>query len=456
MSPTHRSTTRRAGATRFRIAALAGVLSSSLFPVAAQADAVIEWNATYDAAAPSYGGPPQRAYLGVLVQVAVHDALNAIDRRYETYAPTAPAPAHASPDAAIAAAARDVLVDKLGCLPTPPPARAAACANIATRYAADLAAIPDGPAKSAGIATGQAAAQSILALRHNDGSATWNLPYTLAPGKGVHQPTPPNFPAPANAGYAQLRPFTMISTTQFRAVPGELFNLRSLAYTLDYNLVKHVGNLHVRASRPDSAETDIARFWPSGGANWSLVGRTIVAGRGLDRWQHARLFALMTLAEVDGTIQTFDAKYTYNFWRPITAIRWADDGNPLTKADPGWMPLFSFSGPFATPPYPDYTCALPTASGANTEVLRRFFGTDKVPYTLTVNAAELSSPALPGIVIPQKSITRSYARLSQAAQESALSRVLAGIHFYEGCLLGVHYGEKVGKQAFQRYLRPVR
>lgn len=422
----------------------------------AQADAVVDWNATYDAASPSYGGPPQRAYLGALVHIAIHDALNAIDRRYDTYAPTAPAPAFASADAAIASAARDVLVDKLGCLPTPLPARVAACADIAAKYAAALAAVPDGPAKLAGIATGQAAARSILALRQGDGSATWNLPYTLAPGKGVHQPTPPNFPAPANAGYGLMRPFTMSSPAQFRAGPGELFNLRGLAYTLDYNLVKHVGSLRVRASRPNSAETDIARFWPSGGANWNLVGRTIVAGRGLDRWQHARLFALMMMAETDGGIQTFNTKYVYNFWRPVTAIRWQDDGNPLTRPDPDWLPLFSFSGPYATPPYPDYTCALPTASGANTEILRRFFRTDAVRYSLTVNAPELSSPSLPGILLPQKTITRGYRSLSEAAHESALSRVFAGIHFYEGCLLGIHYGEKIGKQAFQHYLRPVR
>lgn len=438
-----------------RVATLAGALALCCAS-AAQADAVTDWNAIYDAASLSFGGPPQQAYLGALVHIAIHDALNAIDRRYDTYAPTAPAPAFASADAAIAAAARDVLVDKLACLPTPPPPRAAACANIATKYAADLAAIPDGAAKNAGIATGQAAAQSILAMRQGDGSATPNLPYTLAPGKGVYQPTPPAFAPPANAGYGQMRPFTMSSPSQFRVGPGELFNLRGLAYALNYNLVKHVGNLHVRASRPDSAETDIARFWPAGGANWNLVTRTIATGRGLDRWQHARLFALMTMAQTDGLIQVFDTKYTYNFWRPVTAIRWADDGNPLTRSDPDWLPLFSFSGGFATPPYPDYTCGLPTASGATTEVLRRFFGTDHVRYTLTVNAPELSSPALPGIVVPQKAITRSYSRLSQAAQESALSRVFAGIHFYEGCVLGVHYGETVGRQTFQHYLRPVR
>ncbi len=436
---------------RWWLASLAGLAVAGT----AQADAVLDWNATFDSVSPTVGGPPQRAYLGALMHIAIHDALNNIQPRYETYTVGQPAAAYAAPDAAIAAAARDVLINQLN-RPPENPAKAGARANVEAAYAAALAAIPDGAAENQGIVAGQAAAAAILALRQNDGSATPNLPYTLAPGKGVHQPTAPNFPAPANAGYGQMRPFAMTSPSQFRAAPGQLFNLRGVAYTLNYNLVKHIGDLHLRASHPDSAETDIARFWPSGGANWNLVGRAIVAGRGLDRWQHARLFALMLMAETDGGIQVFDTKYTYTFWRPVTAIRWADDGNPLTRSDPNWLPLFSFPGPWSTPPYPDYTCGLPTASGANTEVLRRFFGTDRVPYTLTVNAAGLSSPALPGIVVPQKTITRSYRTLSQAAQESAMSRVFAGIHFYEGCVLGVHQGEKVGKQVFQNYLRPLR
>ena len=422
----------------------------------AQADAVVDWNTTFDLASPAVGGPPQRAYLGAMVHIAIHDALNSIDRRYETYNVVTPANFHASPDAAIAAAARDVLINQLN-RPPESPAKAAARANVEAAYTAALTAIPDGANEDQGIAAGRAAAAAIVALRLNDGSATPNLPYTLAPGPGVHQPTAPNFPAPANAGFALVKPFAMRSASQFRADPGELFDLRGLDYTLNYNLVKYVGAYATRVGQPDSAATDIARFWPSGGANWNLVARTIVADRHLDRWQHARLFALLMMAETDGAIHVFDTKYTYNFWRPVTAIRWADDGNPWTKSDPNWLPFFSFIGPWSTPPYPDYTCGLSTASGATTEVLRRYFGTDRVGYTLTVQAPALAlapPPAAP--VLPGKAITRRYRSLSQAAEESAMSRVYAGIHFYEGCAKGVRHGEQVGRFVFQNYLEPLR
>jgi hypothetical protein len=445
----HRGTRRiRAGQW---IACLGLVIAGS-----AQADAVTDWNATFDAVSPTVGGPPQRAYLGAMVHIAIHDALNSIDRRYETYNVVPTASGWASPDAAIAAAARDVLINQLN-RPPESPAKAAARASVEASYLAALVAIPNGSAENNGVAAGQAAAAAIIAQRLNDGSDTPNLPYTLAPGPGVHQPTAPNFPAPANAGFALIKPFAMRSTSQFRAEPGELFDLKGIAYTLNYNLVKSIGEFNTRASRPDSRETDIARFWPSGGANWSLVARTIVAGRHLDRWQHARLFALLLIAETDGAIEVFDTKYTYNFWRPVTAIRWANDGNPFTRSDSAWLPFFSFIGPWSTPPYPDYSCGLSTASGANTEVLRRFFGTDHVPYKLKVTAPALAlapPPAEP--LLPAKEIERSYSSLSQAAEESARSRVYAGIHFYEGCMVGVRYGEKVGRFAYQHYLRPLR
>ena len=436
----------------------AGLLTTCLGLViagSAHADAVTDWNGIFDAASPAVGGPPQAAYLGAMVHIAIHDALNSIDPRYRTYSVVPTASMSASPNAAIAAAARDVLINQLN-RPPESPAKAAARASVEASYLAALAAIPNGTAENQGIAAGQAAAAAIIALRLNDGSDTPNLPYTLAPGPGVYQPTAPNFPAPANAGFALIRPFALRSASQFRAEPGDLFQLKGIAYALNYNLVKTLGEFNTRVSRPDSRETDIARFWPSGGANWSLVARTIVANRHLDRWQHARLFALMQIAAIDGAISVFETKYTYNFWRPVTAIRWANDGNPFTKPDADWLPFFSFIGPWSTPPYPDYTCGLSTISGANTEVLRRYFRTDHVPYTLKVTAPALAlapPPAAP--VLPAKDITRSYWSLSQAAEESARSRVYAGIHFYEGCLQGVHQGEQVGRYVFGHYLKPV-
>lgn len=437
---------------------LLGIAVGLAIAAPACADAVTDWNLVYDQASPAAGPPPHRAYLGALVHIAIHDALNNIDPRYQTYTVASPAPAYASPEAAVAAAARDVLVDRLGCIPgpAPTPAKQAACANVATAYTNALAAIPDGIAKSAGIAAGQQAAHAILALRQGDGSESPDPPYTLAPAAGVYQPTAPNFPVPAEASVGKWLPFAMRDSSQFRSDPGAIFDLTGAVYTRDYNEVKNVGALSVRAAAPNSAETDIARFWPAGGANWNLVARTIIADRGMhDLWDEARLFALTRMAETDGAIQVFDTKYAYTFWRPVTAIRWTGDyGNPATAPDPNWLPLFSFPGPWSTPPYPDYTCGLPTASGANTEVLRRYFGTDNVGYSLTITLPALASPSLPWS-LPARTVTRSYASLSQAAAESASARVYAGIHFRSGCTLAVTKGEQVGRFVIQHYLKPL-
>ncbi|HSB13352.1 MAG TPA: vanadium-dependent haloperoxidase, partial [Bryobacteraceae bacterium] len=220
-------------------------------------------------------------------------------------------------------------------------------------------------------------------------------------------------------------------------------------YAREYNEVKQVGDALVRGAAPDSEESDIARFWPGGGSNWNLTTRVIVAGRGLDLWENARLFALLNMAETDGHIANQKNKYTYKFWRPVTAIRWADDGNPDTMSDPGWRPFL------VTPPYPDYPCALPTVSGAHTEVLRRFFGTDDIAFVRTHNAGAVPLPS-PLTALPPKAITRHFDSLSEAASESADARVFAGIHFRSGCTAGVRLGTQVGRFVIKHYLKPLK
>jgi hypothetical protein len=434
-----------------RRAARRGLLACGLALAIASpawADAVTDWNLVMDQAAPATGGPPQQAYLGAMVHIAIHDALNAIDRRYDTYDAVPTANPNASPDAAIASAAHAVLIHELSRLPETA-AKIAARANVEASYTAALAAIADGTAENLGVGAGQAAADAIIARRAGDGSDTPNLPYTLAPAAGVYQSTPPNFPVASFAGFALMPPFAMRSPSQFRSDPGEIFDLGSAAYARDYNEVKQVGNALVRGAAPDSARSDIARFWAGGGANWNAVARGLTAASGLDRWQHARLYALMNIATVDAAISVFDTKYTYNFWRPVTAIRWANDGNPATASDPGWLPFLT------TPPYPDYTCGLPTLSAANAEVLRRYFGSDDVGYSFTVNTGAVPLPA-PLAALPPKAITRSFDSLSQATAEAASARVFAGIHFRSGCVQGVRQGTKVGRFAILHYLRPLK
>jgi hypothetical protein len=394
----------------------------------ARADIVTEWNEIADTMV--VGAPPFKNRFMAMVQVAVHDALNAVDARYESYTGIQRANSGASPGAAVSAAAYRTL---LAIVPT----QAAALGVIYNGKIAGLSCPAANPlCITNGILAGETAAAAILSLRANDGSATPHLPYTLLPAPGVHQPTPPTFPAPQFAGWAHVMPFVINSSSQFRADPSEIFDLLGEGFTRDYLEVKRVGEVNAEAIGNRTADQSaIARFWPGGGANFNLVSRIIVAGRALDEWEHARLFALVNVALHDATITVFDTKYTYNFWRPVTAIRaGATDGNPLTDPDPNWL---SYQ---ATPPYPDYTCGLTNNTGAALEVLRRFFGTDDIAYTLTHPAG----------------LTRSFSSLSQAEAEAVDARVFGGMHFRTGCVQGIRQGNKVGRFVIQHALKELK
>ena len=416
---------------------IAGILAAAV-PTPVFADAVTDWNARTNQAvgAPvgGAGGPPHQFRVFAMVQIAVHDALNAIDPRYRSYTTIGAGNPNASPEAAVARAAHDVLA---ATLPTQ-------AATLAIDYANYIAALPAcAPAQPSciidGEAIGAAAAGAILDMRQLDGATSAHVPYTLAPGPGVYQPTlplPPG-PYPQYGGWGQVEPFALHNISQFRVGRTEFLNLASKTYAADYNEVKEVGSFAVRDAAPDSEESQIARFWPGGGANLNGFARVIVADYDHDLWQQARLFALMNIAVTDTLFATFEGKYRFNFWRPVTAIHWADDGNPATESDPGWAPYI------ANPPYPDYTCGLPSTIGAATEIIRDFFGTDEVPFTITATAMP---PA----------VTRSFTSLSQAADESADARVYGGIHFRSGCTAAVRLGEKVGQFVFNTQLRPLR
>lgn len=396
----------------------------------ALAGPVVDWN-TFAGSLP-LGGPGPFARAMAMTHIAMHDALNSIDPQYSTYTDVAPAAAGASPSAAVASAARTVLVA------TAPSSQLAAITAYYNAYTVGC----NGQACLDGFAAGEAAANAILLRRNGDGSATPHLPYTLAPGPGVYQPTPPTPPAvtpnpPVQfAGWANVLPFALRSGSQFRADPSPIFNLTSEEYTRDYNEVKRVGALNAGPDDRTPEQSAVARFWPGGGANWNAVMRVIVANRGLvDEWQLARLFALNNMAQADAAVATYDTKYTYNFWRPVTAIRAAGtDGNDATVPDASWL---SYQN---TPPYPDYTCGLTTVAGAATEVLRRYFGTDDIGYTLTT----------PG------GITRTFTSLSQAAADAVDARVFGGMHFRAGCVRGVRQGEQVGRFVIQHTLRPLK
>jgi hypothetical protein len=391
------------------------------------ADAVTEWSAFADTL--PLGAPPVRARATAIMHVAMHDAVNSVQAKYESYAQVPKALPGASADAAARQAAASALK---GAAP-------AVAAAVDAFHAGWLPSCTSGACLD-GLAAGEAAANAILLLRTGDGSATPHLPYTLPAAPGVYQPTPVTTAtgieappgAPQFAGWAALKPFVLKQGSQFRAEPSPLFNLKSRIYARDYNEVKRVGAFNSPHRTADQSE--IAQFWPGGGANINAVARIIAAGRNLDLWQHARLFALLNVAISDSSVAVFDTKYAYNFWRPVTAIRnGAVDGNPLTEADGTWL---SFQN---TPPYPDYTCGLTNNVGAGLMVLRGYFGTDRIAYSLTT----------PG------GLTRSYRSLSHAGFEAVDARVFGGMHFRTGCVRGLMQGGDVARYVLKNALRPL-
>lgn len=425
---------------RFALLPLA-LLAAAPFAARA-ADPVLEWSRIVSET--PAGGPPQVARVHAMATLAMHDALNAIDARYESYAVIPAAAVGASPDAAVATAARDVLVA----------AAPAQAATVQQKYAAFLATLAPCPVSYPncivdGVATGANAASAMLALRVNDGSASPDVPYAAPLALGVYQPTPGQ-PTPRNEGWQYVRTFGIHGADQFRAGDSEILHIGSDVYARDYEEVRRVGSYLVRGNLPDSAESETARFWPTGTTDWHTIARGIATAKDMDTWQRARLFALVNMGQADAAITVYDTKYYYRFWRPVTAIRWIDDGDPRTVHDPGWN---AFMG---TPPYPDYTCGLTTAAGAGTEVLRRFFGTDAVSFTATAKSPAIALPPPFAGPLPAKDITRTFATLRDAEDSAVDARVYGGMHFRTGCVQGVRHGAKVGRFVTQHYLRPLK
>jgi len=395
-------------------------------PISARADAVTDWDViAFEAVDASGKTDPSTSCFITMAHVAMHDALNAIDRRYKPYAYDAVAPDGALPEAAVAAAAHAMLIVKI---PNQKKMLDAALASA-------LAAIPDCKAKDDGIAVGKAAAAAIIARREKDNSDIVT-PYTPGTEMGVWRPTPPDLASAYGVGFGQVKPFTMTGSRQFDLPAAAYFKLNSAEYVANYNEVKSLGAAN--SATRTAEQSEIARFWyePSPGVHIRLA-RDLVVARKLNLWESARLFALLHLVYTDSLITGYDDKYRYNFWRPVTAIRNGDkDGNPKTAADPAWEPYLK------TPSHPDYLSLHAVLCAAWAEVMARFFGTDQVGFTITSAA-------------PYPGITRSFKSFSQSAQEAADSRIYAGIHFRSSCEDGLKAGRKIGAHAFANFLQPV-
>jgi hypothetical protein len=364
---------------------------------------------------------PTRSF--AIMHAAIYDAVNAIDRTHKSYFVNLRGVSQsASQDAAAAAAAHEVLV---GLYPQ-------FQAMLDAQLQQSLAQIPDGAHKADGIILGQIAADGILALRSNDGSNAPPIPYVFGNAPGDYQSTPPNFPQqPQFTHWSHVTPFALERADQFR--PGPPPDLTSERYATVFNQVKSLGIANSTAATADQALT--GRFWNGAIQNyWNEITQTVAMERNLTTAQSARLFALLNLTFADGVIAFYDAKYVYNFWRPVTAIRAADtDNNPETLADPNWLPQST-----NTAPDPSYPGAHAVISAAGASVLISFFDSDHFDLTVT-------SEVLAGV-------TRSFTRLSAAEEEATLSRIFAGQHFRSDLTAGQRLGRNVADFVVDNFL----
>jgi hypothetical protein len=423
---------------------------------AATNNAVLTWNqnaaeaTTAACLTPPPGDPFHESRIYAIMHIAIHDALNAIDRRSQPYVFDGPRQPGASPDAAVAAAARTVLIALIGQLPlelVTTSCITAGQAGVEADYNTALGLIPDGQAKTQGIALGEAAARAILDRRASDGAVgpflNFNCPTSTAPGQyQCVQDTPPRFTA--FEVWANVTPFVLIDSSQFRPAPP--YQLKSDKYAADYNEVKSFGGDGISTpSKRTADQTQIALFWVENSPlKWNRIARTVAAGQGLDLWDNARLFGLLDTALADGYIAMASTKNHYNFWRPVTAIRNGDaDGNPDTSGDPNWTTLRP------TPADQDYASGHAIEGGAGAEVLKQFFGTDRIAFQ------DCSTSLDAGLCGDPSPVLRSYASFSQAADENAVSRILVGFHFRNSVEQGTEYGRHIGKRATNLLFRPV-
>ena len=398
---------------------LIGAVMFVCAPVRAAADnAVVDWNAIAITAA---GASGQNALLQercfAIESVAVSDAVNAITRRYARYATRlTPPPGGSTTAAAIGAAYR--ALNQL--LPSQTPYLSTMFAQSVAKFGVDLG--------DPGLAFGAAVADEIVAIRAADGASQAQFPYAApnAGAPGVWVPTPPAFAPALLPGWGSVRPWVLESAAQFR--PDEKPDMTSRRYARDLNEVKEIGALD--SATRTAEQTDIAKFWLASAALvWNPVLRQVVLGLGLDESEAARDFALMNLAGADARIACWDAKYTFNFWRPVTAIQRADeDGNPRTQADPHWTPLV------ATPSFPEFVSGHTAVSGAMSMVLRLLFDDDPgVVFTA-------ASPTNPGF-------ERHWTTFSEGLCEVIDARVYSGIHFRSSDERGARLGRQVGRFA---------
>ena len=401
------------------LACIAAINLGSSIGTPADADVVTDWNnAALDAIRAERTAPPIASRSLAILHVSIYDAVNGIARTHEPYLVQSAVAASASRKAAASAAAHEALVNLFP----------ASGSSFDALHAAILAGIPNGPQKTAGITWGEFVANQILAARANDGHDAI-VPPPGGSGPGVWVPTPPAFLPYLLPQWGFVVPFGMSSSSQFRP-PGPP-SLDSQQYAADYEEVKELGAL-VGSTRTEE-QTEIALFWADGAGtetppgHWNSIAQIIGAAQGNTLEENARLFALLNIAMADAAICSWDAKYTFHFWRPVTAIAFAEP-------ELNWMSFI------VTPPFPDYTSGHSTFSAAAATVLPLFYGTEDLPFTV-------GSDFLPDVY-------RSFPTCFDAAEEAAVSRIYGGIHFRSASEDGLQAGTSIGEWTVTHYLLP--
>jgi hypothetical protein len=389
------------------------------------ANPVIQWNRELLTIVRTPGAQPATVHPTrsfAMLHAAIYDAVNSIDRSHAPYAvELSGVSRHASQDAAADAAGHDILV---ALYPKFQPTLDAELQQLLTT-------IPDSAAKAEGVDVGERVAAAILVARSHDGSDAVPPVFVPTNAPGTYQLTPPNFKQAQFTQWSKVTPFAIESAGQFR--PGPPPTLSSDVYADAFNEIKSVGMLNSTTATAEQKQIGI--FWNGAIQNyWNEIAQTLALEHNLSTARAARLFALLNFAAADSVIAFYDAKYTYNFWRPVTAIREADTGiNPKTAPDPNWLPQSTNTAP--DPSYPGAHAAISHAAAA---VLMEFFDSDKFNEAVT-------SETLPGVV-------RSFKAISDIAAEATLSRVLAGQHFRFDENAGTELGSQVGDFVSDRLL----
>jgi hypothetical protein len=406
---------------RSAAALLPSIIAAALLSAPARADVVTDWNATTGTLVANDVGNNPRLRTLAMVHVAMSDAINTVKNRYSRVVATVPPAPEASAEAAAAAAARQILVQIY-------PAKKD---KIEEAYAVSLKAIPEGPAKTEGIKLGTAVAEAVQADRANDGTSA---PDTYRPhtAPGVYVPTTP----PIQEQYARAKPWVIGSADQFR--PGPPPALSSPEWARDYNEVKSLGG--TKSTARTAEQTEAVKFWENinFGPAWQAAARELAMKQEMPLAECARLFALLNVSLANAYIVNWDAKYTYNFWRPVTAIRNGDqDGNDATERDAGWT---SFN---PTPMHPEYPSQATINATIATAVLESVFGPVKaVPFTATD--------------VRDATRKRQFASLADMAEEQKNVRVWGGVHYRFAIRTSEDVGRKVAAYMIENTLKPAR